>query len=161
MTETVAPIPAGYTTITPWIIGDDTAGLIDFLQRAFGAEDLGRFTNADGRIGHAELKIGDAHLMAFDSPPGWEATPSFLRLYVPDARAAHARAVAAGATSVTEVTHLFFGDEVGRVRDPFGNLWWIQTHIEDVDADELTRRLSDPAFTRAMEYVTGALAQNS
>ncbi|MFF5283547.1 hypothetical protein [Streptomyces sp. NPDC013171] len=58
-------------------------------------------------------------------------------------------------TSVTEVTHLFFGDEVGRVRDPYGNLWWIQTHIEDVSEEEMTRRLTDPEFTRAMEYVSG------
>ena len=95
--------------------------------------------------------------MAFDSPPGSGPTPAFIRLYVEDAEAVHRRAVEAGGTSVTEVTHLFFGDEVGRVRDPFGNLWWIQTHIEDVDEEEMGRRMTDPGFTRAVEYVSGAL----
>ncbi|MEU2241041.1 VOC family protein [Streptomyces sp. NPDC018338] len=153
----VRAVPEGYTTVTPWIIGTDTAGLIDYLERAFGAEDLGRFVLEDGTIGHAELRIGNGRIMAFDSPPGWAPTPAFVRLYVDDARAVHRRAVEAGGTSVTEVTHLFFGDLVGRVRDPYGNLWWIQTHIEDVDEAEAARRLADPAFTKAMEYVQGAL----
>ncbi|MFE4620277.1 VOC family protein [Streptomyces sp. NPDC056747] len=153
----VRAVPEGYTTVTPWIIGTDTAGLIDYLERAFGAEDLGRFVLEDGTIGHAELRIGNGRIMAFDSPPGWAPTPAFVRLYVDDARAVHRRAVEAGGTSVTEVTHLFFGDLVGRVRDPFGNLWWIQTHIEDVDEAEAARRLADPTFTKAMEYVQGAL----
>lgn len=153
----VKAIPDGYTTVTPWIIGNDTAGLIDYMVRAFGAEDLGRFVMEDGTIGHAELRIGNGRLMAFDSPPGWGPTPAFVRLYVEDAEAVHRQAVEAGGTSVTEVTHLFFGDKVGRVRDPFGNLWWIQTHLEDVDEDEMARRLTDPVFTSAMEYVTGAL----
>lgn len=153
----VRPVPEGYTSVTPWIIGHDTAGLIDYLERAFGAEDLGRFVMDDGKIGHAELRIGDGRLMAFDSPPGWDATPAFIRLYVEDAEATHRQAVEAGGTSVTEVTHLFFGDKVGRVRDPFGNLWWIQTHVEDVDEEEMGRRMTDPVFTRAMEYVQGAM----
>ncbi|MFG2562606.1 VOC family protein [Streptomyces sp. NPDC048496] len=153
----VEAVPDGYTTITPWIIGSDTAGLIDYLVRAFDAEDLGRFVLEDGTVGHAGLRIGNGRLMAFDRPPDWEPTPAFVRLYVEDAEAVHRRAVEAGGTSVTEVTHLFFGDKVGRVRDPFGNLWWIQTHIEDVDEEEMGRRLTDPVFTRAMEYVSGAL----
>ncbi|MCX4512284.1 VOC family protein [Streptomyces sp. NBC_01619] len=156
---TVQPVPEGYTTVTPWIIGHDTAGLIDYLQRAFDAEDLGRFEMEDGTIGHAELRIGNARLMAFDGPKGWPATPAFVRLYVPDAEETHRRAVAAGGTSVTEVTHLYFGDKVGRVRDPYGNVWWIQTHIEDVDEAELERRLSDPEFGESMAYVTGSLAR--
>ncbi|WP_371636114.1 VOC family protein [Streptomyces zaomyceticus] len=155
----IKAVPDGYTTITPWVIGHDTAGLIDYLERAFGAEDLGRFVMEDGTIGHAELRIGNGRIMAFDSPPGWGPTPAFVRLYVEDAKAVHRRAVEAGGTSVTEVTHLFFGDEVGRVRDPYGNLWWIQTRIEDVDEEEMGRRLADPGFTRAMEYVSGALRE--
>ncbi|MEU9293789.1 VOC family protein [Streptomyces sp. NPDC048266] len=157
--EAVKAVPDGYTTVTPWVIGHDTAGLIDYLERAFGAEELGRFVMDDGTIGHAELRIGTGRLMAFDSPPGWEATPAFIRLYVEDAEAVHRRAVEAGGTSVTEVTHLFFGDKVGRVRDPYGNLWWIQTHVEDVSEEEMARRLTDPGFTRAMEYVSGALRE--
>ncbi|MEV0563593.1 VOC family protein [Dactylosporangium sp. NPDC050588] len=85
--------------------------------------------------------------------PSWPATPAFLRLYVEDARAVHRRAVEAGGVSISEVTHLAFGDVVGRVRDPFGNVWWIQTRIEDVTPEELERRFGDPAFTAAMEYM--------
>ncbi|WP_188192687.1 VOC family protein [Nonomuraea sp. SYSU D8015] len=153
---TVKPIPEGYTTVTPWLIGHDTAGLIEWIKNAFDAVELGRFTDDEGRIGHAEVRIGNAIVMLFDAAPDWPPTPGFLRLYVPDADATHRRAVEAGGTSVTEVTHLYFGDRVGRVRDPFGNLWWIQTHIEDVSPEELERRLTDPEFTKAMEYVQGA-----
>ncbi|MER6580104.1 VOC family protein [Nonomuraea sp. NPDC001023] len=153
---TVNPIPEGYTTVTPWIISRDTAGLIDWLKAAFDAVELGRMTGPDGDVQHAEVRIGNAVVMMFDARPEWPDTPGFLRLYVPDAEAVHRRAVEAGGTSVTEVTHLFFGDLVGRVRDPWGNLWWIQTHIEDVSAEEAGRRLSDPGFVKAMEYVQGA-----
>ncbi|WP_433245759.1 VOC family protein [Streptosporangium sp. CA-135522] len=149
-------MPEGYATVTPWIISHDTAGLIDYLKSAFGAVELARVTDDEGRIGHAEVRIGDAVVMMFDAKPDWPRTPAFLRLYVPDADATHRQAVEAGGTSVTEVTHLFFGDRVGRVRDPFGNLWWIQTHIEDVSPEEMERRLSDPVFTKAMEYLQGA-----
>ncbi|NUO99855.1 MAG: VOC family protein [Nonomuraea sp.] len=153
---TVNPIPEGYTTVTPWLISQDTAGLIDWVEAAFGAEELGRMTDEEGRIGHAEVRIGNAVVMMFDARPDWPPTPGFLRLYVPDADETHRRAVEAGGTSVTEVTHLFFGDRVGRVRDPLGNLWWIQTHIEDVSPEEVERRLGDPVFVKAMEYVQSA-----
>ncbi|GCE01049.1 VOC family protein [Embleya hyalina] len=152
----IGHMPEGYTAVTPWIISHDTAGLLTWMAQAFGARETGRFVNPNGSIGHAETRIGDAIVMAFDAPAEWPATPAFLRLYVEDAHAVHAAAVAAGGVSVTEVTHLFFGDLVGRVRDPFGNLWWIQTHIEDVTEDEVARRLADPRFTAAMEYVQGA-----
>jgi uncharacterized glyoxalase superfamily protein PhnB len=149
-------IPEGYTTVTPWLISPDTARLIDYVTAAFGAEELYRFTAEDGTIGHAEVRIGNAIVMMFDSPPEWPPTPGFLRLYVDDADAVHQQAVAAGGTSVTEVTHLYFGDRAGRVRDPLGNLWWIHTRIEDVSTEELERRLTDPVFTKAMEYVQSA-----
>ena len=155
-TASVGPVPEGYTTVTPWIIGRDCAGLIDYLTAAFGATEIARVVDARGVIGHAEVRIGDAVVMMFDAAPDWPETPAFLRLYVDDAVAVHRRAVEAGGTSVTEVTHLFFGDLVGRVRDPFGNLWWIQTHIEDVSEEEMARRMDDPVFTEAMEYVQGA-----
>ncbi|GAA2767007.1 Dot/Icm type IV secretion system effector PhnB [Streptomyces paradoxus] len=153
---TVQPIPDGYHTVTPWIISRDTAGLIDYLKEAFDAEEIARVVGEDGRIGHAEVRIGDSIVMPFDAPPDWPPTPAFLRLYVEDADAAHRRAVAAGGTSVTEVTHLFFGDRIGRVRDPLGNLWWLQTRVEDVSPEEMERRLHDPKWTEAMAYVQGA-----
>ncbi|WP_336213776.1 VOC family protein [Nonomuraea sp. LPB2021202275-12-8] len=153
---TVKPVPEGYTTVTPWIISSDTAQLIDYVKEAFGAEEIARVIGEDGSIGHAEVRIGDSVVMMFDSRPEWPLTPGFLRLYVDDADAVHRQAVSAGGTSVTEVTHLAFGDRVGRVRDPLGNLWWIQTRIEDVSLEEMNRRWSDPAFARAMEYVQSA-----
>ncbi|TDD64475.1 VOC family protein [Actinomadura darangshiensis] len=150
------PIPEGYTTVTPWIISRDTAAVIDFMTKAFDAEEIARVVDDRGVIGHAEVRVGNAIVMLFDADPSWPATPAFLRLYVEDAHAVHRQAVAAGGTSVTEVTHLAFGDIVGRVRDPFGNLWWIQTRIEDLTPEEMGRRMTDPTFTKAMEYVQSA-----
>ncbi|MCX4694478.1 VOC family protein [Streptomyces sp. NBC_01408] len=152
----VKPVPQGYGTVTPWIISRDTVRLIAFLKEAFGAEELSCLAGKDGSIAHAEVRIGDSVVMMFDARPEWPPTPGFLRLYVEDADAVHRRAVAAGGTSVTEVTHLAFGDRVGRVRDPLGNLYWIQTRVEDVSEQEMERRFQDPEFTAAMEYVTGA-----
>ncbi|HEV7627245.1 MAG TPA: VOC family protein [Streptomyces sp.] len=153
----VKPVPTGYCTVTPWIISRDTVQLIDYVKRAFDAEELACLTGEDGTVGHAEVRIGDSVVMMFDAKPGWPPTPGFLRLYVEDADAVHRQAVAAGGTSVTEVTHLFFGDRVGRVLDPLGNLWWIQTRVEDVSPEEMERRLADPEFSRAMEYVQSAV----
>lgn len=152
----ITPVPDGYTTVTPWIISKDTAGVLDFLHRAFGAEELYRVHTADGAIGHAETRIGDAVVMLFDGRPEWPDTPCFLRLYLPDGDAAVERALEAGARLVTRMTELFWGDRVGRVRDPFGNLYWIHTRVAQPDQDELQRRMVDPEFVAAMEYVQGA-----
>ena len=95
--------------------------------------------------------------MMFDRADGWPETPGFLRLYVEDADLVHERALAAGATSVTPVTSLFFGDRVGRVRDPLGNIWWIQAHETDVDPAELARRPPDPAAMAALRMVEESL----
>lgn len=152
----VKTVPSGYTTVTPWIIGRDTAGLIAWLERVFDAQELARVELPGGAIGHAEVRIGDAIVMAFDARPEWPPTPAFLRVYVDDGDATHRRAVAAGARSVTEMTTMFWGDRVGRVRDPFGNLWWLQTHLEDVDAEEAARRAALPEYVEAMAYVQSA-----
>ena len=151
-------IPDGYTSVTPWIISRDMAGLLDYLHEAFGAEELARVVGDDGTIGHAEFRIGNAIVMGFDAKPHWPDTPAFLRLYVDDADEAFKRAVAAGGTPVTEVTHLFWGDRVGRVRDPYGNLWWIQARVEEVDEAEMMRRMTDPEWVERMTYVQGSLA---
>jgi PhnB protein len=151
----IRPVPEGYTTVTPWIIGRDTAGLLDFLRAAFGAEELARIQLPDGSIGHAEVRIGDAVVMAFDMPD-WPGTPAFLRLYLPDGDAVFARALAAGATAVTEMTELAWGDRVGRVRDPFGNVYWIQTRVAELDIEEMERRSRQPEFIAAMEYLQSA-----
>jgi uncharacterized glyoxalase superfamily protein PhnB len=133
----VTPVPAGYHTVTPWIIARGAAELIDFLKEAFHAKEQGRVELGDGSIGHAELRIGDSVVMVFDAKPEWPDTPSFLRLYVSDADAAFERALVAGATAVTEVAEHSFGDRIGRVRDPWGNLWWLQSHVRDPSPNEI------------------------
>jgi uncharacterized glyoxalase superfamily protein PhnB len=155
--NTVRPIPEGYYTVTPWIIVRSAAQLLDYLKEAFGAEEIARVYNEDGTIGHAEVWIGDSVVMMFDAKEAWPDTPSFLRLYVEDGDAVYQQALKAGATSVTEMTNMFWGDRVGRVRDPFGNLWWIQTRIEDVDLEEMARRAEEQTYIAAMQYVQSSL----
>jgi PhnB protein len=151
------PVPDGYGTITPWVVTSDTRRLLAFITQAFGAEELGRVEVEGGAIGHAEARIGDSIIMMFDSPFP-VATPGLLRLYVQDADAVVERAVAAGATVVTRLTELAWGDRVGRVRDPLGNLWWIQERLEEPTPEEIARRLQDPKFTQAMVYLQSTLA---
>lgn len=149
-------IPDGYTTVTPWLISTDTARELAFIRDAFGGEELARVVGEDGAIGHAETRIGDAIVLLFDAPDGWPATPCFLRLYVEDADETFRRARAAGATAVTEPTELFWGDRVGRVRDPLGNVWWIQQRVAELTEKEVAERMARPEFVAAMAYVTSA-----
>ncbi len=152
-------VPEGYHSVTPWIIAKGVAELLVFLKNAFGAveKEYSRVTKEDGTIGHVEVEIGDSAVMAFEARADWPDTPAFLRLYVEDGDATWQRALDAGATSVTRMTDLFFGDRVGRLRDPWGNVWWIHQHMEDVDADELAKRMKDAAAMEAMRYVEESL----
>jgi len=142
--------PAGYTTVAPWVVTDDTGRLIDFVTAAFEGVELGRVPLADGTIGHAEIRIGNTVLLAFDRRPEWPHLPSLLRVFVPDADAATARALAHGATVVTENATHAFGMRGGRVRDPFGNIWWISAVVEPGDPAEGMRRLAEPVYAEAM-----------
>jgi len=151
------PIPEGYHSVTPWIIVRGTAQLLDYLKKAFNAVELARIHNEDGSIGHAEVRIGDSVVMLFDAKEAWGPTPSFFRLYVEDGDAVYQRALEAGGTPVTEMTDLFFGDRVGRVRDPAGNIWWIQTRKEALDHAEMARRAQDRTHVDAMRYVQESL----
>ena len=153
-TERAPGVPEPYSTVCPWIISRDTDRLLEFATAAFDAEELGRVADENGSIGHAEFRIGDSIVLAFDSRPGWPNTPAFLRLYVPDGDATFQQAVRAGATAVTEMTTMAWGDRTGRVRDPLGNLWWIMTRLEDLDEAEIARRMALPEYVAAMEYVT-------
>jgi len=146
----VKPIPEGYHSVTPWIISRDTAKLLDFVKQAFGAEELARVYVENGAIGHAELKIGDSIVMAFDAKEDWPDTPCFLRLYVEDGDAVYQQALSAGATSVTVMTSMFWGDRVGRVRDPLGNIWWIQARLENLDPEEMAKRAGEMQYRDAM-----------
>jgi uncharacterized glyoxalase superfamily protein PhnB len=146
--------PAGKRTATPYIAVKGAGAFIDFLKGAFDAEELGRVPNPDGTIGHAEVRVGDSILMMFDARPEWRDTPSFLCLYVPDADATFARALEAGAEPLTAMTTFrIIGDRVGRVRDPFGNVWWIQTHLEDVSPEESLRRMQDSEEMSVMQHM--------
>jgi PhnB protein len=148
----VIPIPEGSPTVMPWIISRDTAKLLDFMKQAFGAQELSRLHNADGTITHAEAKIGDSIVGAFDTRERWPETPCFLRLYVEDADAVYHQALAAGAVSVTEMTSLVWGERGGRVRDPLGNIWWIQTQVEQVSQEEVAKRLTEKSYLDAIQY---------
>jgi len=151
MTSKPNPIPDGYGTVTPWIATKDTARLLDFLKEAFGAEELARVEGAvPGSIGHAETRIGTSIVMMFDSPFKVD-TPAMMRLWVEDIEKALQRAVDAGATVVTAVTDVqAWGDRVARLRDPLGNLWWLQERVEEVGFDEMGRRMSEPRYQQAM-----------
>jgi PhnB protein len=151
------PVPDGYRTVTPWVVTNDTRRLLEFIKQAFDAEELGRVEVEGGAIGHAEARIGDSIIMMFDSPFP-VATPGLLRLYVEDGDAVLRRAVAAGATVVTRLTELAWGDRVGRVRDPLGNLWWIQERVAEPSPEEAARRFQDPTFDQAMQYLQATLA---
>lgn len=155
--NSLQPVPEGYHTVTPWIIARGAAQLIDFLKAAFDAVEVGRVYNADGSIGHAEVRIGDSIVMAFDAKAEWPPTPCFLRLYVADGDAVYRQALKAGATSVTEVTELFFGEKVGRVRDPFGNIWWIQQRLENLTPEEMGKRAGETGYMNAMQYLQSSL----
>ena len=151
--------PPGYGTVTPWIISRDSAALVRFLETAFDAAEIegSRMLNQDGAIIHVEVRIGRSIVMLFDSYEGWPETPAFFRLYVGDADLAYQQALSAGASPITRVTELFWGDRVGRVRDPFGNIWWLQSHVTDVPTEELSARMEDPAMLDAMRYVQQSL----
>jgi len=142
------PIPDGYHAVTPYLIVKGAARAIEFYEVAFGARELFRMPQPDGRVGHAELQIGDSRLMLADehpeigarSPQSIGGSPVTIHLYVPDVDATVARAVAAGARLDRPVADQFYGDRNGGLTDPFGHVWFVATHKEDVAPDELERR---------------------
>lgn len=145
----VQPIPDGYHTVTPYLIINGAAKALDWYVEAFGAEEVMRMPMGD-KIAHAEMRIGDSHIMMTDewpdrdtlSPTSRGGGTAMFMLYVPDVDRAFARAVAAGATVVQPVTDQFYGDRSGMIVDPFGHQWNIATHVEDVSEAELQRRLA-------------------
>ncbi len=136
----VKPIPDGYHTVTPYLMVQGAAKLLDFLQQAFDAKVTERMERPDGVIGHAEVRIGDSMVMLAEASGQWKAMPSAIYLYVNDTDATYKRAVQAGATSVMEPANQLYGDRNGGVKDPTGNLWWIATHVEDVSPEEMKKR---------------------
>lgn len=136
----VQPIPEGYRTVTPYLIVPDPGELIEFLERAFDAEETERSTMPDGRVMHAAVRIGNSMVMLGGANDKHPPRPVTIYLYVPDTDATYERAIAAGGTSLMEPADQFYGDRNGGVADPWGNQWWIGTHVEDVPPDEIARR---------------------
>jgi PhnB protein len=145
----VKPIPDGYHTVTPYLIVKDAARALEFYKKAFGAKELMRLPVPGGRIGHAEIKVGNSPIMLADEHPQMGASspqtlggsPVSLCLYVEDADGVFDRAVSAGAKVVRPVKDQFYGDRSGTVADPFGHVWTIATHKEDVSSEELQKRM--------------------
>ena len=144
----VKPVPEGYHTATPYLAVDDAAAAIDYYRKAFGAEERVRMNGPDGKIGHAELAIGDSLIMLSDPmPQGSTRPPSELGgtsgsvfLYVQDVDKVVQRAVDAGASVTMEVADQFWGDRFGVITDPFGHVWSVATHVEDVPPAEMEER---------------------
>ncbi len=138
----VQPVPPGYTTVTPYLVVADGEGLLAFLRNAFGAEERGRTVRPDGSIANAEVRVGDSMLMLAQAREPWKPMPAGFYLYVPDTDAVYRAALAAGGTSLMEPADQFYGDRNAGVQDPWGNNWWIATHIEDVDEAEIQLRMA-------------------
>ncbi|SDW04911.1 PhnB protein [Arthrobacter sp. cf158] len=153
----ISTVPTGYSSVSPWLITRDTNALFEFITAAFGAEEIDRVVGADGSKGHAEARIGDSVVLAFDSRPHWPATPSYLRLYTHDADAAFHAALAAGATTVSVLDNSAWGDRGARVQDPLGNVLWIMSHMEDVRDDEAADRWQAPQYAAGMRYAIDSL----
>nr|WP_119612456.1 VOC family protein [Streptomyces acidiscabies] len=149
--------PHGYTTVAPWVVTDDTGAFLDFVVEVFGGEELGRVVTEDGAVGHGEVRVGDTVVLAFDRREDWPVMPSLLRVFVGDADDVVARAVAGGGRVVTPVMHSAFGQGGGRVRDPFGNVWWVVQHVEDVAEEEIWERMSWPEHVEGMRVAQETL----
>jgi uncharacterized glyoxalase superfamily protein PhnB len=136
----VKPIPDGFHTVTPYLVVNGVAKLIEFLKQAFAAEVTGCLSRPDGTVMHAQVRIGDSMVMMGEPQGEWKPMPGSLYLYVPDTDALYHRAIQAGGTSLMEPADQFYGDRNAGVKDPVGNFWWIATHNEDVSPEELARR---------------------
>jgi PhnB protein len=144
----IKPIPDGYHSVTPYLSIKDAANAIEFYKRAFGATELFRLVAPSGEIGHAEIKIGDSQIMladpceegTFRNPQTLGGTSVGLHVYVEDVDTLFARAVDAGAKTVRAVQDQFYGDRTGTLEDPFGHVWFLATHKEDLTFEEINKR---------------------
>jgi PhnB protein len=147
-------IPDGYHNATPYLIVDDAVAAIEFYKKAFGATELMRMPKPNGKIGHAEIKIGDSPIMLADEAPEVGArsprtiggSPVSILLYVDDVDTTFTKAVNGGAKVQRPVADQFYGDRTGGVEDPFGHLWYIATHVEDVSPEEMKKRAAAAGY---------------
>ena len=136
----VDPIPKGYHSVTPYLLADGADKLIEFAKKTFGAREVERHLRPDGTLMHAQVRIGDSLVMIGEPRAPWKPMPATLYVYLKDVDAAYKRALESGGESVMELTTHFYGDRMGGVKDPFGNIWWIATHVEDVSPEEMKKR---------------------
>ena len=147
----VDPIPEGYPRVTPYLHVRGAAGAIDFYKDVLGAEERMRMPGPEGKLGHAELQLGDSIIMLSDEFPDMDArgpksiggTPVTLHVYVEDVDAVFDAALTAGATSLRAVEDQFYGDRTAQLEDPFGHRWNIATHVEDVPPEEMEKRMAE------------------
>ena len=152
-------IPGGKSTVTPYVVVKGADRFLEFVEGAFGVRTALRVPNEDGTVGHAEVTVGQSVVMVFDAAADWPATPSFLSVYVDDVDKVYARALEAGATVVTDLMYSrITGDRGCRVKDPVGNIWWLQTHLEDVDPSTLGELFADPAESAVMREAQESFA---
>jgi len=150
MKNAVKPIPDNYHAVTPYLVVQGAAKAIDFYKKVFGAQEVMRMPGPGGKIGHAEIKIGDSIIMLADEHPEMDAhapqsfggTPVSLLVYVTDVDSVFKQAVSAGAKELRPVKDQFYGDRSGVITDPFGHKWTVSTHVEDVSAEEMKRRMA-------------------
>jgi PhnB protein len=135
-------IPEGYRTVTPYLAVKGVDHLISFIETVFGGKEVLRMAGPDGKVAHAEMMIGDTKIMMGEPIDEGKIMPAMLNVYVPDCDAVYKKAVAAGGKSSREPEDQFYGDRSAGVMDPFGNHWFIATHIEDVSEEETQRRAS-------------------
>lgn len=160
--QTAKTVPDGCISLTPWLISRSSADLIEFLRGAFNAEETpnSRITNDEGIIIHVAVTIGEAVIMLFDSREGWGPSPGFLRLYVEDIEDVLRKSIELGATPVTDITTLWFGEKVCRLMDPFGNLWWLNQRLEEVDLTDpevVEQRSTTPEAVEKIAYIQRSL----
>lgn len=162
MPTQVKPIPQGYRTVTPYLTVNDAARALDFYKRAFGAQEVMRMDGPGGKIGHAEIKIGDSMIMLADEMPGMGnqspkalgGTSGGVFLYVENADSVFNQAVSAGAQVEAPLADMFWGDRYGRLKDPFGHSWSVATHKEDVAPAEMTKRMRAEVAKRGQQTKT-------
>ena len=147
---TVKPIPDGYHSVTPYLVVKGASEAIEFYKKAFGAEERMRLDGPGGTIAHAELQIGDSPIMLADENPAWGAkgpgafggSPVSLMIYVEDVDEVFPKAIAAGAKELRPVEDQFYGDRTGTLTDPFGHVWSVGTHKEDLTPEQITERMA-------------------
>jgi PhnB protein len=141
--KSVNAVPKGYHSVTPYLVVDNAAGLIEFIEKAFNGKLTFKTLHDDNRIMHATVTIGDSTIMISDTMEGMEAHTAMLYLYLENVDEIYQQAIDAKSTSVSKPRDEFYGDRVAAVKDSWGNVWWIATHVENLDQQEMEKRKTE------------------